>query len=62
MFDNIDGMVKSTSLIATFGATDNIAITSPDIICAAGYGDPQDKYLINTVQHGFPQNMPSYCA
>lgn len=52
---DISNMVESTSLTATFGGSDNIAITLPDLICAAGYSDPQCRQLISMAQQGFPK-------
>ena len=39
--------------MATFAGSNNIAIISPDLIRAAGFGDPQYENLINVIQQGF---------
>ena len=44
----MDNWVKSL-----FGASDNVALISPDAICAAGRSDLQYKKLIDTIQNGF---------
>ena len=40
--------------MARFGANSNTALTSPDLIRAAGHSDPQYIKLIKTIQRGFP--------
>ena len=51
--DDMDDWVKSTTLLSSFGASDNVALISPDAIRAAGYNDLQYKRLIETIQNGF---------
>ena len=47
--------VESVTLIATFRTSDNIALTSPNFIRAAGHSKSQYKKLIETIQKGFPK-------
>ena len=51
--DDMDDWVKSTTLLATFGASDNIVLILKDIIHAAGCSDLQYNKLINTIQNRF---------
>ena len=44
--------VESITVIATFGASDNKALISQDLVSVAGHSDPQYK-LIETIQKGF---------
>ena len=37
--DNMDNWVKSTTLLSSFRASDNVALISPDTIRAAGHND-----------------------
>ena len=53
--DDMDDWVASTTTMATFGANNNTALTSPDLIRAAGHSDPQYIELIKTIQKGFPR-------
>ena len=53
--DDMDDWVASTTTMATFGANSNTALTSPDLIRAAGHSDPQYIELIKTIQKGFPR-------
>ena len=53
--DDMDDWVVSTTTMATFGANSKTALTSPDLICAAGHSDPQYIKLIKTIQRGFPR-------
>ena len=46
-------ITESTGLIATFSGSNNLAMISPDLICAAGRGDPQYEKLISVIQQGF---------
>ena len=41
--------------MAAFAGSNNIAIISPDLIHAAGHGDPQYEKLISVIQQGFPR-------
>ena len=50
--DDMDDWVKSTTQQATFGASDNIMLISPDIIRVAGRSDSQYNKLIDTIQNG----------
>ena len=63
--DDMDDWVASTTTMATFGANSNIAVTSPDLIRAAGHSDPQYIKLIKTIQRGFsrPRSLtaPEVC-
>ena len=52
-FDEMDVWVKSTTLLATFGASNNIVLISPDIIHADGCSDLQYNKLIDTKQNRF---------
>ena len=51
--DVMDDRVKSISLLSSFGASENIALISPDAIRTAGHNDLQYKKLIETIQNGF---------
>ena len=51
--DDMDDWVKSTTLLSSFGRSDNVAFISPDAIHAAGRSDLQCKKLIDTIQNGF---------
>ena len=51
--DVMDDWVKSTTLLSSFRASDNVALISPDVIRAAGHNDLQYKKLIETIQNGF---------
>ena len=51
--DDMDDWVKSTTLLSSFGASDNVALISPDAIRAAGRNNLQYKKLIDTIQNGF---------
>ena len=51
--DDMDDWVKSTTLLSSFGVSDNVALISPDAIRAAGRSDLQYKKLIDTIQNGF---------
>ena len=51
--DNMDDWVKSTTLLSSFGASDNVALISPDAIRAAGHSDLQYKKLIDSIQNRF---------
>ena len=53
--DDMDDWVASTTIMATFGANSNTALTSPDLIRAAGHSDPHYINLIKTIQRGFPR-------
>ena len=57
----MDDRVKSTTLLATFRASDNIVLISPDIIHAAGRSNLQYNKLKDTIQNGF-QKMHSLTA
>ena len=43
--DNMDDWVKLTTLLSSFRASDNVALLSPDAICATGCGDLQYKKI-----------------
>ena len=49
----MDNCVKSTTLLSSFRASDNVALISADAIRAAGRNDLQYKKLIDTIQNGF---------
>ena len=49
----MDNWVKSTTLLSSFGASDNVVLISPDAIRAAGHNDMQYKKLIDTIQNRF---------
>ena len=53
--NNISDIIKSTALMATFAGSNNIAMISPDLIPAAGCGDPQYGKLISVIQQSFPR-------
>ena len=53
--NNISDITESTALMATFASSNNIAISSPDLIFAAGCGTPQYEKLISVIQQGFPR-------
>ena len=53
--DDMDDWVASTTAMAIFGANSNTALTSPDLIRAAGCRAPQYIKLIETIQRGFPR-------
>ena len=52
---NKSDIIESTALMATFACSNNIALISPDLICATGRGDPQYEKLISVIQQGFPR-------
>ena len=51
--DDMDDWVKSTTLLSSFGASDNVALILPDAIRAAGHKFLQYKKLIDTIQNRF---------
>ena len=51
--DDMDDWIASTTTMATFGANSNTALTSPDLIRAAGHSDPQ--YSLRQYKLGFPR-------
>ena len=51
--NNIRDIIKSTGLMTAFADSNNIAMISPDIIHAAGRGNPQYEKLISVIQQGF---------
>ena len=51
--NNISNITESTALMATFASSNNIAMISPDLIHAAGHGNPQYEKLISVIQQGF---------
>ena len=55
--DDMDYWVASTTTMAIFGANSKTALTSPDLIRAAGRRDPQCFKLIETIQRGFPRTL-----
>ena len=52
--DDMDDWVKSTIQLSSFGASDNVALISPDTIRTAGRNDLQYKKLIDTIQDTQP--------
>ena len=46
---------KSTTLLATFETSDNIVLTSPDLIRAVLHSDPWYNKIIEIVRKGFPK-------
>ena len=52
---DMNDWVASTTTMAIFGANSNTALTSPDLIHAAGRRDPQYIKIIETIQRGFPR-------
>ena len=51
--NNISDIIESTALMATFAGSNNIAMISPDLIRAAGHGNPEHKKLISVIQQDF---------
>ena len=52
--NNVSDMIKSIALMATFASSNNIAMISPDLIHAAGHGNPKYEELISVIQQDFP--------
>ena len=53
--NNISDITESTALMATFAGSNNITMISPDLIYAAGCGDPQYEKLTSVIQQSFPR-------
>ena len=53
--NNVSDIIESSALMATFAGSNNIAMISLDLICAAGHGDPQYEKLISVIEQGFPR-------
>ena len=51
----MNDLVGSTTPQATFGASDKIVLTSPDLIRADEHSDPYYNKIIETIQKGFPK-------
>ena len=51
--DDMEDWVKSTTLLSSFGASNNVALISPNAIRVAGRSDLQYKNFIDTIQNGF---------